>query len=188
LELGRFTRAEVDKILDEVWHGYDQLAPFIPREPKLGNRMNMLLACITYSCLQVMISTGVERKYAIELIGDMAWKVYERWGRLARFAARMFTNEPRGQLRMAVNMFLRFPFTPPGYRFERVPNQNGISFDMLRCPIAEYFQSQAAADLCINTWCNLDFPLTEMWGGRLDRGKTLAAGDSRCDLRFNVSE
>ena len=185
---GRFTHDEVDQILKKVWLDYDQLAPQVPREPKLGNRMNMYLACITLSSLKVLIATGIERAYAIELIGDLAWNVYERWGRLAHFFARSFANEPRKQLRMAVNLFLRFPFTPPGYQFERLPNQNGISFDMLRCPIAEYFQSHEASDLCINTWCNLDFPLAKMWGGWLDRTETLAAGGPRCDFRFNTSE
>jgi hypothetical protein len=41
-----------------------------------------------------------------------------------------------------------------------------------------------AADLCIGTWCNLDFPLAEMWGGRLERRGTLAAGAPVCDFRF----
>ena len=109
--------------------------------------MNMSLACITLSCLKVLIATGVGRSYPFELIGDLAWNTYERWGRLAHFVARLLIREPREQLRMAVNMFLRFPFTPPGYRFERLPNKNGVSFDMHRYPIAEYFQSQGAAGL-----------------------------------------
>jgi hypothetical protein len=186
LEKGRFTRTEVDKILDQVWQGYDQLAPFIPHEPKLGNRMNMLLACVTLSCLRVMLSTGVERKYAIELIGDMAWQVYENWGRLSDLIARLLTRDPHERMRMSVNMFLRFPFTPPGYIFERLPSNDGTSLDMLRCPIAEYFRAQGAADLCIGTWCNLDFPLTELWGGWLERTETLAAGHTHCDFNFKA--
>ncbi|MBL6748913.1 MAG: L-2-amino-thiazoline-4-carboxylic acid hydrolase [Nevskia sp.] len=55
---------------------------------------------------------------------------------------------------------------------------------MLHCPIADYFESQGASDLCVGTWCNLDFALAEMWGGRLERHETLSAGCARCDFRF----
>jgi len=184
---GRFTRAEVDNILKQVWQTYDQLAPFVPQEPKLGNQMNMLLSCVTLACFRVFMATGTEREYAIELIGDMAWKVYEKWGRFPILIARLLTRDPRKQLRMSVNMFLRFPFTPPGYVFERLPSSDGISLDMLRCPVAEYFHKQDASDLCVGTWCNLDFALAEMWGGWLERTETLAAGSTRCDFCFKAN-
>lgn len=183
---GRFTRKEVNDILREVWEVYDQLAPAVPREPKIGNRMNMLLSCVTLACFRVMTNDGMDRAYSIELIGDMAWKIYEVWGRVPFAVARLMVRDPRARMRMSVNMFLRFPFTPPGYVFERVTSEDGISLDMLRCPVAEYFQKELAADLCAGTWCNLDFALAEMWGGSLERGETLAMGCARCDFRFKA--
>lgn len=186
LDKGRFTRPEVDEILDKVWQSYHQLAPTIPHEPKLGNRMNMLLACITLSCLRAMLSAEIERGYAIELIGDIAWKVYEKWGRIPLFVAGLLTRNPREQMSKSVKMFLKFPFSPPGYVFVYLPSIDGISFDMLRCPVAEYFQSQYASDLGTGTWCNLDFPLAELWGGWLERTGTLSSGSTRCDFRFRA--
>jgi ubiquinone biosynthesis protein len=149
--------------------------------------MNMLLSCVTLACFRVFMATGIEREYAIELIGDMAWIIYEKWGRFPILIARLLTRDPREQLRMSVNMFLRFPFTPPGYVFERLPSSDGISLDMLRCPVAEYFHKQDASDLCVGTWCNLDFALAEMWGGWLERTETLAVGCARCDFRFRAN-
>jgi hypothetical protein len=35
---------------------------------------------------------------------------------------------------------------------------------VVRCPVAEFFRNHAAADLCVSSWCNLDFPLGEMLG------------------------
>jgi len=89
---------------------------------------------------------------------------------------------------MSVNMFLRFPFTPPGYVYERLPSCDGISVDILRCPVAAFFLNQNASDLCTGTWCNLDFALAKMWGGWLERTETLAAGCRRCDFRFKVGQ
>lgn len=183
---GRFTRQQVDELLKETWAAYDQLAPHVPHEPKIGNRLNMLFAAMTLAFLHVLVARGTGRAYAIELVGDVAWMVYERWGRIPIALARLRSRNPHERMRVSVEMFLRFPFTPPGYRFDRLPSDEGISLDMLRCPVAEYFRREGASDLCIGTWCNLDFPLAEMWGGRLERTQTLAAGCDRCDFRFKA--
>lgn len=185
-EMGRFTRVEVDEIVKEAWKGYEQLAPSVPKEPKLGNRMNILLSCLTLACLQVLTSKGIARDHAIDLIGDVAWKVYETWGKIPLRLSRIRHREPRDRLEMSVNLFLRFPFTAPGYRFVRRPTARGIDVEMLRCPVAEYFREHDAADLCVGTWCNLDFALAELWQGRLERTETLASGGIRCDFRFEV--
>jgi hypothetical protein len=185
-EEGRFTREEVAELLRQTWTAYDQLAPHVPREPTIGSRMNLLLAAMTLAFLQVLIARGTSRAYAIELVGDVAWKIYERWGQIPGVVARLRSRDPSERMRVSVELFLRFPFTPPGYRFDRLPSEEGISLDMLRCPVAEYFRREEASDLCIGTWCNLDYPLAEMWGGWLERTQTLAAGCDHCDFRFKA--
>lgn len=195
-EEGRFTRADVDRIVGQTWQNFEQLAPSVPREPTVGNRMMVLLACVSASCFRALMAAGVERNYAIELFADVAWQVYEKSGILPDLIARLVTPDSVEQMRMRVNMFLRFPFNPPGYIFERVPSDpsiglgtgGGIAFDMLRCPAAEYFRAQGMADLCVGSWCNLDYPLAEMWNGRLERTGTLAGGADRCDFRFIATD
>lgn len=58
------------------------------------------------------------------------------------------------------------------------------SFVVRRCPVAEYFGRHGASDVCVGTWCNLDYGLGELWGGRLERDGTLATGAAQCDFRF----
>ncbi len=183
---GRFTPQEVHGLLKQVWLKFDQLAPQIPREPTRGNRMNMMLACMTLAFFQTLQARSVDSAYAIELVGDVAWKVYEKWGVLPRWVARLLTPDPVKRMRMGVNMFLRFPFNAPGYKHTRLPSKDGMSLDMHRCPVAEYFRSNDAADLCVGSWCNLDYALAEMWGGWLERSGTLAGGDDRCRFRFKA--
>jgi hypothetical protein len=183
---GRFTRAEVDDILKQVWMMYDRLAPLVPREHKLGNRMVLLLSCVTLSCFQVLLAEGIERQYAIELIGDVAWKIYAKFGRVPVFVTGLLTRDPRERIRMSVNMISRFPFSSPGYVIERIPSSDGISMDMLKCPAAEYFRGHDALDLCTGTWCDLDYAMAEMWGGWLERNETLAKGYARCNFRFKA--
>ena len=80
---------------------------------------------------------------------------------------------------------LSFPFNAPGYLIEPVPADAGTAFDVVRCPVADYFRREGAVDLCSASWCNLDYALAEMTGEKLVRTKTLVRGDDRCDFRLS---
>ena len=131
------------------------------RNRRLGCRMNVMLACLSFSMLTALLARGAEREYAIELISDASWKVYRHWAFLPKLFARLVTRNAAKRLRICVNAFLRFPFNSPGYRFEREPSDQEIAFNILRCPVASFLQQQGAADLCVASWCNLDFALAE---------------------------
>jgi hypothetical protein len=124
--------------------------------------------------------------YAIELTGDICWRSYRQWGQGTRAATRLITGDPVRRLRLSVNSFLTFPFGRPGDQFDDVPQADGRSLDMHRCPVADCLGSRGAADLCAGSWCNLDYALAEVWGGTLERSGTLVAGASCCDFRFRV--
>ncbi|MHB8492090.1 MAG: L-2-amino-thiazoline-4-carboxylic acid hydrolase, partial [Solirubrobacteraceae bacterium] len=179
---GRFTSTDVDRLLAGAWSDFDSLVPELPCEPTLGSRQNVMLACLTLSMLQALLAEGVEREYAIELVGDACWKVYAQWGQIPRLISRLSTRDPAKRLRMGVNMFMRYPFNRPGYRFTDVPEPNGRGLDMLRCPVADYLAAHEASDLTVATWCNLDYQLARMWGGELERHGTLAGGAAHCDF------
>lgn len=82
-------------------------------------------------------------------------------------------------------MSLTFPFNAPGYIIETVPVASGTAFNVMRCPVAEYFRKQNAVDLCTSSWCNLDYPLAELTGEKLVRTRTLVKGDHHCDFRLS---
>ncbi len=185
-EHGRFTVREVNELVRAAWKRLDQIVPNLPKEPTLGSRMNVMLACLSLSMLEVLVERGTERPYAIELISDAAWRVYQIWAIVPKFFARLLARNAGKRMGMCVNAFLRFPFNPPGYRFERLPSDCGIAFNILTCPVASYLQKQNAADLCTGSWCNLDFALAEMWGGKLERTGTLAEGRVHCDFHFKL--
>jgi ubiquinone biosynthesis protein len=62
-----------------------------------------------------------------------------------------------------------------------------VAFDVLRCPVAEFFRREGQPELCVRTFCQLDLPLARVWGGTLERSSTIAAGADRCDFRWRVS-
>lgn len=182
---GRFTAADLDRILARTWSLYHQRVPRLPREPTIGSRMNVSLACLTLSFFHALLEDGIDREYAIELVSDSTWRIYRRWAQVPDRIARMRTRDPVRRMRICVDAFLRFPFNPPGYRLERHADSKGAAFDVLRCPVAEYFAANDASDLCAGTWCDLDYALAEAWGGRMERGSTISRGAPRCDFRFH---
>lgn len=186
-EKGRFTEADVKSLFDQSWHRFDELVPDVSQEPTVGSRMNVQLAALTLAMLHTLMGAGVERKYAIELIRDVCWNVYQYWGRVGKLI-RLFGHSRLEDMSKRVyqdgSWPMSFPFNPPGYRARYVATQGGLGFNVIRCPVAEYFQAHGASDLAVGTWCMLDYPLAEMLEMKLVRTQTLAAGDDRCDFRW----
>lgn len=160
--------------------------PELPSEPTVGSRQNVELAALTLAFLEALGAHGVQRDYAIELTGDICWRFYRHWGQAIAIGTRLRSRDATRRLRLGVNAFLTYPFGRPGYRFDDVPELDGRSLDMLRCPVADYLGQRDAADLCAASWCNLDYALAEMWGARLERSGTLAGGATCCDFRFHT--
>lgn len=177
---GRFTKREADHFLHATWEKYHAISTKIPAEKTPGARMNVRLAALTFAFFQALLSESVPRDYAMELVADTAWKVYEKWAVLPILLTRNQPGKPsiEGYLRL----FLRFPFNPPGYECRIWSDGDAVHTDFSRCPVALFLESMDAAELCLQTWCTLDYPLAEKWEGRYSRIHTLAAGDAVCDM------
>ena len=97
----RFTEAEVKRLLDQSWRTFDELVPDVSREPTFGSRMNVRLATLTLAMLRSLTAAGIERQYAIELIGDMCWNIYQYWGRVGKLIARLFGHSRLEEMRLS---------------------------------------------------------------------------------------
>lgn len=183
-EDGRFTRADVKNLIKDAWRIFEKAAPSLSKQPTLGTRLNIRLACLTLACFQALLQSGVERRYAIEIVSDLTWRFYAKWGMLGRLLRGRGITTHLGPLKPGDTVPLLFPFNPPGYIAKWVPLEDGVGYDVVRCPVAEYFRKNNAADLCVSSWCNLDFPLGELLRQRLTREKTLVLGDDRCTFRW----
>jgi len=183
---GRFTRGDIESFVGDAFDRFDDKVPGLPAEPTAGSRQNVMLAALTLSLLETLEQAGVERSYAIELTGDTCWRFYRHWGQVTRTVTGLVSRDPTRRLRLSVNAFLTYPFGRPGYRFDDVTEPDGRSLNMLRCPVADYLGPAGAADLCTESWCNLDYALAEMWGARLQRSATLVTGATSCDFRFRT--
>jgi len=177
----------VDRVLAEMWNRYYELEPTVPIEHTLGAVFTTHLAALTLAMHEVLLREGIREQESYRLIYEIGWKFYTEMGEPPLLLAAAFTRNPHKRLRLATDLFRLFPFGSPGYGWRDVPGAEGeVAFDCTRCPVAEFFAQQGASELCVNTWCNLDFPLAEKWGGVLARTGTIAMGREQCDFRWRT--
>ncbi|CAN5914339.1 hypothetical protein BH11GEM1_BH11GEM1_23030 [soil metagenome] len=175
----------VGELLKEVWDRYYELEPSIAIEPNLGAVFTTHLAGATLAMHEILLRHGMPAAESYRLIYDIGWRIYEQMGEPPLLVASAFTRDPRKRLKLATDMFRAFPFGAPSYEWRDVPSVDGaIAFDCTKCPVAAFFGNHNASELCVQTFCRLDFPLAEKWGGQLRRSGTIASGASRCDFHW----
>ncbi len=181
-----YAEDEIDTLLDEVWGGYDQLAPSVPSQETVGGRFMVHASAIEISMYQVLLLRGQSKEQATKLIYDMVWHIYTKMGAIPWDLATLFRNNEYDKLRFATTAFRTFPFSSPSYRWQEIEAEPGVvAFNCLKCPVAEYFQAHNLAELCVSTWCTLDDPLAKQWGAELKRTGTIAGGAKMCDFRWH---
>ena len=188
---GRVTRDQMDRVLRQTWQAYDALAPGaqVGRLKTRGNRQNVLLGVFSLAVWRALLAEGIDQPYATELVTGLAWKIYEKWVVLPRLAARCAHRDPQQQMNLMLRMFLRFPFSRPGYDWQARPGDGAFALDIYRCPVRDYLRSQGEEEFMRNSWCTLDFALAQVMtkGGRYQRPHTLTAGDRVCDMKWFAS-
>jgi ubiquinone biosynthesis protein len=176
-------------ILKQTWDRYYELEPSIAIQPTVGAVFTTHVAAIVLALHEVLLQHGVVPEESCRLIHDVGWRFYTQMGEPPLLVASAFTRDPSKRLKLATDLFRSFPFGAPGYGWRDVSaNDGAVAFDCVKCPVAAFFAEHNASELCIQTFCNLDFPLAEKWGGRLERSGTIAAGAPCCDFRWYPPE
>jgi ubiquinone biosynthesis protein len=182
------SREQSAAILRAVWWLYAEAAPRIPTTEGVGPTLVLHLAAITIAFQEALIDAGYDDGASAQLVADVAWVVYRKMEACVWLMGRLARKDELERIRMATKIFRRFPFGSPGYQWQEISAvANTVAFDCTRCPAAEYFASRNRADLCVRTFCNLDFPLARDWGAELERTGTIAGGAARCDFRWRVA-
>ena len=183
----RFSESRVNKILDGALARYESEAPSLPSEAAIGGRLMVHCAALTAAVYRELLDEGQGEADAREVTAKVTAAIYDKMANVTWLVARISARSPVTRLKRATNAFRRFPFSEPAYQTEDVvADEQTVAFDVKRCPVAEYFCEQGLKELCVESFCNLDFALAEKWGAHLERTTTLAAGDDRCDFRWHV--
>jgi ubiquinone biosynthesis protein len=178
----------IDALVDEIREGYRALEPSVKRQATIGADLTVHLAAITIAMYRVLMQKGHSRQEATQLVADIVWRAYSKMGGVPWIMSGRVGQDSYQRLRFCVDAFLTFPFGSPAYQWENVEGGERVcAFNITRCPVAEYFHAQGLDALCVQTWCNQDFPLARQWGGAtLERTGTLAGGAPSCDFRWHA--
>lgn len=177
----------VDSLMTEVWDRYYQLEPSVPIERNIGPVLTTHLAAATLAMHQTLVRHEISSAEANRLLYEIGWRFYARMGDATMLLVKAFTRDPVKRMHLATELFRIFPFGPPGYRWRDIASADHVvAFDCTRCPVAEFFAKHQSSEVCVQTWCRLDYPLAEKWGGRLERTGTIAGGAGRCDFRWHT--
>ena len=175
----------VSAIMNQTWSRYYEIEPTVAIQPTLGAVFSTHAAALILAMHETLLRHGVAAAESHRLIYDIGWSVYRQMAEPPLLIASAFTRDPGKRLKIATDLFRSFPFGSPSYRWRNVPSLDGaIAFDCVKCPVAEFFASQNASELCVQTFCRLDYPLAAIWGGKLERTGTIASGAQRCDFRW----
>jgi ubiquinone biosynthesis protein len=184
-----FNENTTGKLLEETWQEYSRLEIDLPKQQTLGATFTIHLACASLALYNTLIKSEKNKEEAISLIYKIGWKIYTHMGKIPMLIAGIFSDNPIKKMELATQIFRMFPFTAPDYGWEDInSDKNIIAFNCTRCHIAEYFKKFELGDVCYHTWCRLDYPLAEQWGGQLKRTGTIAIGADKCDFRWLVND
>jgi ubiquinone biosynthesis protein len=175
-----------DALLDQVWADAAERWATIPAQSTLGATLTVRLATVTAAAYAILIAQDGSVQDATQTVHDIAWGVYNKMGSAAWFVSGVISRNTAERLRIATVAFRTFPFSSPSYEWQTVTGPaEVVAFNCLRCPVATYFKEQNLSELCVRTWCALDFPLaTGVWNSRLERSGSIAGGTELCDFRW----
>ena len=179
----------VKNVMTQTWDRYYEIEPSVAIQPTLGAVFTTHAAALILAMHETLVRHGIAAANSHRLIYDICWSVYRQMGEPPLLIGAAFTRDSRKRLKLATDLFRSFPFGSPSYEWRDVPSHDGaIAFDCVKCPVAEFFASHSASELCVETFCRLDFPLAETWGGELKRTGTISSGAERCDFRWYAGE
>lgn len=185
--IDRLCEDDIHALVDEAFEF--MLSEYLSTDGEgVGGTLMLRLASLTAGFYQGLFLRVGDAAEARALTGEVTWRIYSKAGRLPWSLGGVGATSKVDRLRRATDVFRRFPFSPPAYEMVDVHSDDPavVAFDVLRCPVAEYFVERGLGEVCVETWCNLDFPLAEQWGARLERDTQLASGDKRCEFRWHA--
>jgi hypothetical protein len=126
---------------------------------------------------------GMSQAEAAVLVEKIMWDVYQPVTAVLFKLSRLRSAKRETRVKWLLGMMIRHFFTSP-FCHRVVPSKTGVEFDVLVCPLADYFKDQGIPELTEPAAGNLDYRMAREWGIDLVRSQTIADGAAHCDFRF----
>jgi hypothetical protein len=172
----------------QVWQKTTSLQVELRKtRPRYSFGVNLFLRYMEWdvALYRVLLAQGMSQEQACHLTEEINWEIFGAGTKAAFLLSRLRSANHQTRIQWVLDLMFLVLFTKP-FRKQAVPSNNGIAFDVVRCPVAEYFQQQGIPELTRSAACNLDHRMAQNWGVKLERSQTIAEGASHCDFRFKI--
>ncbi|MBO6574954.1 MAG: L-2-amino-thiazoline-4-carboxylic acid hydrolase [Rhodothermales bacterium] len=158
-------------------------------ESRYSFGVNLLLRYFDWSraLYASALEAGLDADEAGRLVQDTHWRLFRPVFVLLNRVSRLRSRRLRTRVQWMLDLSFRTVFTAPFER-ELLASGEGIAFDVVRCPIAEYFRDHGMPELTRHAACSLDWRMAELWGVLFERTQTIAAGADSCDFRYQMPD
>jgi L-2-amino-thiazoline-4-carboxylic acid hydrolase len=185
----KLSRDQVRETLKTAQNNYDKLAEDFPSEPTLGAASMVRVAAVVVAIYRALGKAGLSKPEALDVVSQMVWKIYRPLAGVAWMATRLQSGNRIRRVGAAVELTMFYPYSAPGYDIRVIDATTDLyTYDIYRCPMADYLVALRLSDLCQSAFCNLDFELARVWGVQLKRQNTIACGAKHCDFKFEKNE
>lgn len=183
---GRLPRSSISELNVRIWEIYKVRVAEVDRQPTLGATVMTRLSLLTLVMFEQLSSHNLSDQEAIRTTSSILWIIYEKITNRFWVLTRVFSRTPIKRVGKAMDFFIKcFPYRSPGYEMQILnADHTEYAFNVYKCPAAEFFIKHNRGDLCVASWCNLDYPLADKWKVTLERERTIAKGDPFCNFRF----
>lgn len=180
----RYTEDEVAILLKDMDYFSKSLAN---TSSKLSLGVRLLLAYMKkdIALYKAMIKNDIESEVAQKHIEEIGWAIFKDICIISYKLTRLIGANPKHRLRR-VNDLLWFSFFTKPFQRTKKDEEADVGFDVVRCPLTNFFIENECSGLTPFAACNMDYRLAELWHSDLNRTQTIASGGDFCDFRFNV--
>lgn len=181
----RFTAEELATLWPEVDAERRRLRPYRLRGHAPG--LALLLRYLEWDCAlyRVLCRRDWSPSEAGAAITDINWTILGPPIAVAHRVSRLRSRQSGRRVGWLLDALFLLVFSAP-FRRRAVAPKDGLSFDVLACPLADYYRAAGVPELTRYAACDLDHRMARDWGMQLLRTRTLADGGAACDFRFRV--
>ena len=160
-------------------------ARLAPTRPNHSANVNSLIRHMEWGCAlyHALKDHGMDLAEAGPFVETVMAPVYRALPETMFALSRLRSASRRTRVTFLFGLITRYFFSAP-FIHRHLPAENGVSFDVTLCPLADYFKDQGMPEITPYAACNLDFCTADAFGITLTRTKTIAQGDDHCDFRW----
>ena len=159
------------------------------RRPNHSRAVNILMRQMEWNCAlyRALKDHGMSHEDAARLVESVGRSVYRPVAAAMYKFSRIRSGKRSIRVAWLLRLMTRYFFSSP-FVHEHHPAQDGVSFDVTVCPLADYFKDQGLPELTPYAACNLDHAAADVFGVELHRSQTIAGGYPFCDFRWRFPE